>query len=179
MLGTGGSDISPVLSAAPAEAERVKKPSWLQLHHAAFKRALLAGDGTPRCTTGHASSTALAARGCRNHLRDPRSGLPDALSTRSEPPRARPARKFPAGGKGPPSCRRGSSPGRAIWWRRRRSGSREPVPAPRLPAGGGRYCCFPPPPTGSALPCPAQRVGDGAGGPGGPCLSALPMWVSR
>lgn len=90
----------------------------------------------------------------------------------------RPARKFPAGDEGPPSCRCGSSPGRAIWWRRRRSGSCEPVPAPRLPAGGGRYCCFPPPPPPrpAALLCPAQRVGDGAGGPS---LSALPMWVSR
>lgn len=119
----------------------------------------------------------------------PRAGAAAATShtrgrgcgtTRSEPPRARPA------GPEVPRRQRGAAflparllprPGNMVaeaalgeLWAGARS-------AP--PCWGRPLLLIPPPPPPARRLCSAQRGGDGAGGPGGPCLSALPMWVSR
>lgn len=59
----------------------------------------------------------------RPYLSDRRGGGATA-------PPAHPSRKCPAPAEQLSSCRRGSSPGWALWWRRQRGGSCEPEPVP-------------------------------------------------
>lgn len=133
------------------------------------ERSLQLARRAPRCTAGHASSTAPSGRGCRSHLTDPRSRLWDHPVRATPRPASRPGSspqatrgRLPAGAAPPPAGQYGGGGGV------RGAVSRCPLRASLL---GAAATADPPPrlpPGGSALPSAAAM------GPAGP---AGRVWV--
>lgn len=120
------------------------------------ERSLQLARRAPRCTAGHASSTAPSGRGCRSHLTDPRSRLWDHPVRATPRPASRPGSspqatrgRLPAGAAPPPAGQYGGGGGV------RGAVSRCPLRASLL---GAAATADPPPASRpAALLCPARR----------------------